>query len=118
MVIVRNVFQLKFGKAREAIALAKENVSMASKSGMEPGRMRLLTDVVGRFYTLVLEITFNSLADLEGQRDMMNGDEWRRWYEKFSALVESGYREVFQVVDVPSTAERTTRQEAYAGSTR
>ncbi len=118
MVVVRNVFQLKFGKAREAVALAKENVAIASKNGMEPGRMRLLTDVVGRFYTLVLEITFNSMADLEGQRDMMNNDEWRRWYEKFSALVESGYREVYQVVDVSSAPSHAVREEAYAGSNR
>ncbi len=118
MVVVRNVFQLKFGKAREAVALARENIALGSKNGIDPGRMRLLTDVVGRFYTLVLEITFNSMADLEGQRDMMNNDEWRRWYEKFSTLVESGHREVYQVVDVSSSTTQPRHEEAYAGSNR
>ena len=118
MVVVRNVFQLKFGKAREAVALAKENVAMSSKIGLGPGRMRLLTDVVGRFYTLVLEITFNNMADLEGQGQVMNSEEWRRWYENFVPLVESGYREVYQVVEVTPSASQTASTEAFAGATR
>ena len=118
MVVVRNVFQLKFGKAREAVALAKENVALASKIGLEPNRMRVLTDVVGRFYTLVLEITFNSMADLEEQGQLMNSDEWHRWYQKFVPLVESGYREVYQVVDVSSSTSKNVYEEAYAGSKR
>ncbi len=118
MVVVRNVFQLKFGKAREAVALAKENVTMAAKDGMGPDRMRLLTDVVGRFYTLVLEITFNNMADLEEQGQMMNSDEWRRWYEKFVPLVESGYREVYQVVDVTPSTTQSVSKEEFAGASR
>ena len=118
MVVVRNVFQLKFGKAREAVALAKENVAIASRHGIPPGRMRLLTDVVGRFYTLVLEITFNTLADFEGEGQVMNSDEWRRSYEKFVPLVESGYREVYQVVDVTPSTPQNVSDEAFAGATR
>ena len=118
MVVVRNVFQLKFGKAREAVAMAKESLAIQAKIGMDPQRTRLLTDIVGRFYTLVLEITFNSLGDLERERDLMNSDEWRRWYEKFTTLVESGYREVFQVVDVATSTAQSRQEDAYAGLTR
>lgn len=116
MVVVRNVFQLKFGKAREAVALATQNVAMVVKAGMPRDRVRLLTDLVGRFYTLVLEITFNDMADLErSQRELMNSDEWRRWYDKFTALVESGYREVYRIVDV-ATSPSMPEEARYAGT--
>ncbi len=28
----------------------------------------------------------------------MGSEEWKKWYQKFVPLVESGYREVFNVV--------------------
>ena len=31
MVVIRNVFQLKFGKAREAVALFKEGIAIQKK---------------------------------------------------------------------------------------
>ena len=38
MILVRNVFQLKFGKAREATALIKENEALFKKHGAAPTR--------------------------------------------------------------------------------
>ena len=66
MIVVRNVFQLKFGKAKEAVALMKEGVAIQKKAlaGVEFST-RLLTDVTGPFYTLVLELTVPSLATFE-----------------------------------------------------
>jgi hypothetical protein len=57
MIVVRNVFQLKFGKAKEAVALLKEGLAIQKKalSGVEFST-RVLTDVTGPFYTLVLEL--------------------------------------------------------------
>lgn len=54
MILVRNVFQLKFGKAREAAALIKENEALIKRHGGAP--TRFLTDLTGPFYTLVMEI--------------------------------------------------------------
>ena len=55
MIVIRNVFRLKFGKAREAVALMKENRAIEKRvmSGLEYSS-RVLTDVTGPFYTLVL----------------------------------------------------------------
>jgi hypothetical protein len=98
MILVRNVFRLKFGKAREAIALCQEGLSVIRRSGM-PGEARLLTDLTGPFYTLVLEMTHDSLADMEREaRQEMGDQEWRAWYQRFVPLVESGYREMFTIV--------------------
>ena len=57
---------MKFGKAREAIALLKEGVVIQKRAatGVELST-RLLTDVTGPFYTVVLELTLPNLATLE-----------------------------------------------------
>jgi len=43
MILVRNIFQLKFGKAREAKALIKENEALVKHHGNYP--TRYLTDL-------------------------------------------------------------------------
>src|SRR5580765_737891 len=64
MIVVRNVFHLKFGKAREAVAAMKEGVAIQKRLGVDVNQ-RLLTDLTGSFYTLVLELTLPNLAALE-----------------------------------------------------
>jgi hypothetical protein len=54
---------------------------------------RLLTDVTGPFYTLILELTLPNLAALETIGPRIMGDkEWQANYQKLSPLVESGHR--------------------------
>lgn len=97
MILVRNVFQLKFGKAREASALIKENEALIKKHGGAP--TRFLTDLTGPFYTLVMEITYQNLADLEkSQKEIMGTKEFSDWYQRFIPLVESGTREIYTIV--------------------
>jgi hypothetical protein len=97
MILVRNVFQLQFGKAREANALIKENEELIKKHGGAP--TRFLTDLTGPFYTLVMEITYRNLADLEtSQKEIMSSKEFSSWYQRFIPLVESGHREIFTIV--------------------
>ncbi len=96
MILVREVFQLKFGKAKEAKALWKEGAVIFEKAGYS---VRALTDLTGPFYTFVVEISFESLADFEkGPQDAM-GVEWGKWYQNFSPLLVSGQREVFTIVE-------------------
>ena len=98
MIIVRNVFRLKFGKAREATAVMKEAIAIQRRLGVDAGQ-RLLTDVTGPFYTLILELTLPNLAAAETTLSKVMGDrEFRANYEKFVPLVESGHREIFNVV--------------------
>jgi hypothetical protein len=60
------VFRLKFGKAREAVAVLKESRAIEKRvmSGLESSS-RVLTDVTGPFYTLVFELTVPDLATFE-----------------------------------------------------
>jgi NIPSNAP len=110
MIVVRDIFQLKFGKARDAVALWQDGLQFVRDSA-NARETRVLTDLVGQYYTLVLETTYDSLADFEstGPR-LMTDQKWRDWYAKFTPLVEAGRREIFTVVGsaTPSlgTAER------------
>jgi NIPSNAP len=98
MVVVRNVFQIKFGKTRDAVELWKEGISLNKRIGVKAKSMRVLTDVVGPFYTLVFEIAFESLADFEDSgKTLMSSAEWKAWYGKLVPLIESGHREVFNI---------------------
>lgn len=98
MIIVRNVFRLKFGKAKDALALWKEGREIARRTGSGE-KMRAMTDLVGPFYTLVMEEEFPSLAAMEQEwQNEMGAEEWKGWYQKFVPLVENGYREVFTLV--------------------
>ena len=101
MIVIRNVFRLKFGKAREAVALMKEGRAIEKRvmTGLEYSS-RVLTDVTGPFYTLVLELTVPDLATFENNAPRLFGDkEWQANYQKMTPLVESGYREVFSIVE-------------------
>jgi hypothetical protein len=98
MILVRDVFRLKFGKAKEAKALLKEGMRLAQEVGSAPTRQ--LSDLTGPFYTLVCESTYDSLAAWECSIGTeMATDEMAAWYERFKPPVESGYREIFTVIE-------------------
>ncbi len=98
MLVVRNVFRLKVGAAKEAKALWKEGQALSKKLGGMP--QRAFVDVTGPFYTFVLEATVPSMqAWEEAGNKMMGEDEWKRWYARFTPLVESGYREILSELE-------------------
>ena len=100
MILIRDVFQLKFGKAREAVALWKEGIAIFKKSNFGASSPRILTDLVGTYYTLVFESTFNSLTDYEQTyKKMTANEEWKSWYAKVVPLFEGGRREIFTIVE-------------------
>jgi len=49
MIVVRNVFRVKFGQSKEAVALWKESFTLAKKIGFPAKSSRVLTDLVGQF---------------------------------------------------------------------
>lgn len=101
MVVIRNVFRLKFGKTREAVTLFKEGMAIQKRIAAGSNfSTRLLTDVTGPFYTVVLEITVQNLGAFEAEAPRLMGDkDWQTNYQKITPLVESGYREIFTIVD-------------------
>ncbi len=99
MILVRDVFQLKFGKAKDALAALKEGLPIMKKGGYAPER--ILTDFTGDFYTLIMESRYKDLAEYEkALKADIAMPEWRKWYEKFIPLVESGKREILTIVEI------------------
>ena len=101
MIVIRNVFRLKFGKTKEAVSLLKEGIAIQKRvlTGVDHS-VRLLTDATGPFYTLVLEVTVPSLSVWETNAPRVFGDkDFQANYAKVTPLVESGYREVFNLID-------------------
>ena len=97
MIVVRDVFRLEFGKAKDAVALWKEGMGFVRRAGVAT---RLLTDLTGPSYTLVLESTHPSLAAFETSlRTVLSDPKWREWYTKFVPLAAQGYREIFTLVE-------------------
>jgi len=99
MILVRDVFRLKFGKARDALVVWKEMGEYGRRTN-RPGSPRVMSDLVGPYYTMVMETTFPDLAAWEREMHGIMDAEWRAIYQKFTPLVESGYREIFTIHDV------------------
>lgn len=99
MILVRDVFRLRFGTAKEARALLKPRAEIMRRAGLAPDRQ--LMDLAGPYYTLVIESSHASVAAWESALGKAHADpEWSGWFEKFKPLVESGYREIFTILDV------------------
>jgi hypothetical protein len=118
MILVRDVFQLRFGAAREAVALWREGLDFVRQAGGARD-VRLLTDLAGPYYTLVLETTYDNLTAFDREmHDTMGDERWRAWYARFVPLVQSGHREMFTIVgaEVPPLPRAAERERRTAGA--
>lgn len=97
MIIVRDIFWLQFGKAKEAIELLKQGQETLKWASYPVDR--ILADVT-EYYTLVMENRVESLSKfkeaLGNTRDL---NEWQELYQRSAPLARSGRREVFRVVE-------------------
>jgi Asp-tRNA(Asn)/Glu-tRNA(Gln) amidotransferase A subunit family amidase len=100
MIVVRDVFRLKFGQSKDAMALWKQAAAALRTSGYGAVDVRLLTDLAGAtYYTVVLESTFNSVAEWEKAHQEARGNaKWKDLYAKIIPLTEIGHREILSVV--------------------
>lgn len=100
MIVVRDVFNLKYGKARDAKAAWKEMSEIMKASDPDRVQPRVLTDLTGQAYRMVMETEFPSLTEYEKEMGkVFSNEQWRAAYQKFTPLVESGHREIFSVVE-------------------
>ena len=98
MIIVRDVFSLKFGKARETKAVMQESKKIMSDDRLK--KSRVLFDLVGPAYTMVLENNYASLSEYESEMAVVfSKTEWQNWYQKLIPLVEQSHREIFTVME-------------------
>ena len=98
MILIRQVFQTKWGKAGEfASAIAEGNREIAKALGRDYS-WRVLTDLTGPFHTVVLEVELESMAQWEQMRsEMFQIPEIGEGMELTSDLVESGRSEMYTI---------------------
>jgi len=94
MILVRSVFQAKYGKGDELVKLFKEAREEIGPEYYD----RILTDASGPFFTVVTEASAESLADWERQiAEIFSQPRFGDWFARMTQLVESGRRDFYNV---------------------
>jgi len=100
MLIIREVFTAKPGQASKLAKLFKKGF------GGDPNT-RVMTDMVGNYNTVVVEVQANSLAEFEkqmddyksGKPDPKMDPKVAEEMSKYTEMYMTGRREIFQIVD-------------------
>lgn len=94
MFVIRNVFKCKPGQAKNVIERLQNSMAL-----MKETNQRILVDHVANFWTVVLEIETESLAEFEQQfQEYGQREDVQKAMSGYLDSVESGYREVFRIV--------------------
>ena len=94
MIVVREVFQAKYDQGDSMVALFKE----AQGKWLSELLSRLLVDLSGKFFTVVVEIEVASLAEWEARMaQLFATPETADWFGRMTTFVESGHREFYTI---------------------
>ena len=95
--IERNEFRIKFGKMKEALALWTEMME-EFKNNKDNIRVKVLTDLTGPSYTLVVELEIRDFIHLGLKNyQWMTKSRVTELYQKFVPLCESSERTLYKV---------------------
>lgn len=97
MMLVRQLFQAKYGRGDELVELFKEFHQNADIPNRDSAR--ILTDASGQFFTVVTEYEAESLgAWEEGFKRLMAAPEMGDWFRRMMEVTESGNRNFYNIV--------------------
>jgi predicted Rdx family selenoprotein len=98
MILVRLVFQAKFGRAAQLASEMAKAQAARVEAGERSGPVRVLTDLSGPFDTVVFEIEVESLAAWEKQRQKaFAAPEFADTFQRTNDLIESGRTEFYTI---------------------
>ena len=97
MYVIREVMQCKPGKVRPLLDKFRQLSAAVEELGRP--KLRLLTDVTGeRFWTLVIEVSAETIDDFFAmERMLMANEAVGRAMAGYHDLVENGRREIYRV---------------------
>lgn len=102
MILLRIVFQAKWGQAQEVVNGIMESTEMVRRITGSTARVRVLTDLSGPFNTVVQEVELESLAEWEQLRTVMFADpEFQQQQANTAAFYESGRLEYYTIEGEP-----------------
>lgn len=95
MILVRDVFQAKYGMGDQLVQLFKEMFELMPDL---TGKMRVMTDLSGPFFTIVTETEVEDLAawDAASRAEFANPN-FGAWFARMQEVVESGRREFYTI---------------------
>ena len=95
MLLIREVFNAKPGKAGELVKKFKQVIPFMEKEGLK--NTRVMTDFVAKYWTVVIESETEELARFEKEvRGFTSKPEVREIMKDYMSLVDGGYREVYK----------------------
>jgi len=100
MLIVREIFTAKPGQASKLAKLFKKSFGTASN-------IRVMTDLIGNYNTVVMEMEMEDLAEFDrmmeeyrsGKPDPKIDQETAKEMSKYTEMYLTGRREIFQLVE-------------------
>ena len=95
MILVRDVFQAKYGKGDDLVALLKEIMENGVGRATEE---RILTDASGPFFTIVYQRNYESLTEWDKPlEENVSNFDFAEWFARMMELVDSGQREFYNI---------------------
>ena len=94
MIVVREVLIAKPGMAGKLARMMK-----AIFSEMPNSRMKVMTDLTGKFNKVVMETEMDSLQAFEQRmQDYASNPMWRDKMSGYTEMYREGYREIYQII--------------------
>jgi hypothetical protein len=99
MIVVRYIINAKWGRGDEVVKEFKTLVGINERITGGKNNSRLMTDLSGKFFTLVEEVEFNSLGEWEEVRQKTFADpEFQKSMTRITDLIETGSTEFYTLV--------------------
>jgi len=94
MILVRSVFQAKYGRGGELVALLKEGNQRVPTMP----QTRIFTDASGPFFIVVTEAEVASLGEWERvSKEIFAHPDFGEWFARMQPLVDWGRREFYNI---------------------
>jgi hypothetical protein len=95
MYLIRDTFQCKPGRAKELVNKFKQTFPYMEEQKFK--NIKILTDVVSNYWTVVLEAEVETLAEFENRKGFTSKPQVKEIMKDYMALVEGGKREIFNI---------------------
>ncbi|OGU27207.1 MAG: hypothetical protein A2057_07000 [Ignavibacteria bacterium GWA2_35_9] len=96
MLLIREVFNAKPGKAGELAKKFKQVIPYMEKEGLK--NVKVMTDLISNYWTVVIESETEEFARFEKEvRGFTSKPEVKEIMKDYMSLVDGGYREVFKI---------------------
>ena len=95
MYLVRDTFKCKPGKAKELVNKFKQTIPFMEEQNLK--NIKILTDVVSNYWTVILESEVETLAEFENRRGFTSKPKVQEIMKDYMTLVEGGKREIFLI---------------------